>query len=652
MRKSLLCISAVCLLAACQEDLHSLVDRGALAALRARLDAGADPNSLDADGLSLLHAAVRAGRVEVVELLLERGARAGSRDRLGLSALARASERGSARMVEALLKAGAPADDRDAQGLPLLYAALRAGRMEIVRSLLARGADPGWKDGHGRGLVHHAARAGQLEMLKRLVEAGADPAARDGQGVTCVHEACARGDLAMLRYLVEDKGLDVFALTDDRRSALDLARQGANADVLSFVEARWAQTVTLELTTSPPGLADALRSSIARIEPGAKIEAAQGSRLRVRSTDLGVHLRAFIRALLDADPQLFDCAASLPKIAYFAHFVLCLPEDLPQIRRHDGYYSTVRCEAPARDLALAARQLVRSPEQLQRLYRAHRERIFELVTPETYVQAELKKSLDALLATWARIAALPDHDALLDASYRRLVEMHERPQLRGSYGWPWCEAIDPALRAPEGKGPAVPRPVSDCWATSFWVRRRAEGNLEAVVAILQDLELHYRQAHGERIAGLEQQKRQRELDAEIARAGELLQLGEIKALAALGADADVLIGVQGIGALQAAALEGDAERLGKLLRDGDPDARDARGHSLMHYARDRAVIDLLVERGVNIDAQDRYGRTALQHARQAGDRELAEALLAAGARDQTPPLDTRQSRPGEVPVDK
>jgi ankyrin repeat protein len=83
-----------------------------------------------------------------------------------------------------------------------------------------------------------------------------------------------------------------------------------------------------------------------------------------------------------------------------------------------------------------------------------------------------------------------------------------------------------------------------------------------------------------------------------------------------------------------AVEDGDRERLAGLL-DEHPDlvrARGTNGNDLLGMAGDPASVELLLERGADVNRGNDYGWTKLHQAGYSNDRALAELVLAAGAR--------------------
>jgi ankyrin repeat protein len=216
-----------------------------MAAVRALVREGADPNSLGAYDTPALVWVVRVGDRETADVLLTAGADANLATPLELAPLHLAVTNGDLRMVERLLAAGAGPDLRDRAGETPLMLAARGSAVEILRVLLAAGADIGAKEpSFMQTALHVAARVGTAETAALLLEHGADVAAATlagdvpgfrlpsdnagskGVGIirggwpehgmryavpgakTPLLYATRRGDLAMVRLLIE-AGADI-----------------------------------------------------------------------------------------------------------------------------------------------------------------------------------------------------------------------------------------------------------------------------------------------------------------------------------------------------------------------------------------------------------------------------------------------------------
>jgi uncharacterized protein len=121
-------------------NLYRAVRTGDMALVRARLQAGDNPNARDADGRTPLIVAVRYGKVAAVRALLAAGANVDARDVNGITALLEAADKGRPKSARVLINAGADLNI-GSRGLgTALEAAQRAGHNDIVAMLRQAGA--------------------------------------------------------------------------------------------------------------------------------------------------------------------------------------------------------------------------------------------------------------------------------------------------------------------------------------------------------------------------------------------------------------------------------------------------------------------------------------------------------------------------------
>src|SRR3954447_11391924 len=137
-----------------------------------------------------LHAAVRAGDVDEVSRLLDAGADPNSLDALGGTALLTACWLGQRPVVSMLLAHGANVNaiHREAGASALQYAVLK-GRADIVELLLKGGADVSIQYRGGQTVLHLAAARPSVPVLDQLITAKADLTAKDDLGKTPLDEA-------------------------------------------------------------------------------------------------------------------------------------------------------------------------------------------------------------------------------------------------------------------------------------------------------------------------------------------------------------------------------------------------------------------------------------------------------------------------------
>lgn len=155
----------------------AVIARRSLKIIRTLLEAGADPNLNDADGLSPYRTAVRRGEREIAALLEQFGAK-------------REFASDDDRVLGELAHGKRPLHGTDLKPeLDLLVRAARRGDLEEMRRLLAAGADPNAAD--DLPPLHAACYAGQLAAARLLVEHGASLTQLSSYGgtplTTCIY---------------------------------------------------------------------------------------------------------------------------------------------------------------------------------------------------------------------------------------------------------------------------------------------------------------------------------------------------------------------------------------------------------------------------------------------------------------------------------
>ncbi len=171
------------------EDFLIAVANDRAADVRAMLQRGIDPNTVDASGEPALVIAARAGNTATVDVLLAGRAKVNERNRYGDTAL----------MIAAL-----------------------NGRMDIVKRLRVRGAE---LDGAGWTALIYAATGGHDAIVTYLLAEGAKINAESPNGTTALMMAVREGRFATAELLIAS-GADVNHHNQDGASALDWAKRG------------------------------------------------------------------------------------------------------------------------------------------------------------------------------------------------------------------------------------------------------------------------------------------------------------------------------------------------------------------------------------------------------------------------------------------
>ena len=178
------------------------------------LAAGADPNALDNEGYTPLHHSAAGGASgRVIARLLAAGADPLAESNDGRTPLHSALRYAVVRdVISALVQGGGAANLT-----PLQLAALESDAVAVT-SLVAGGADPKVVDGYGWGPLHFAVPLAGPEVLSALLEAGADPNARTVDGLTVLHLAARHRTSAVVADLLR-AGADPNAEAGEEEAA-------------------------------------------------------------------------------------------------------------------------------------------------------------------------------------------------------------------------------------------------------------------------------------------------------------------------------------------------------------------------------------------------------------------------------------------------
>lgn len=160
-------------------------------------------------------------------------------------ALRAAAERGDLAVFESLIQQGADVNARDSQQDSAFLIAARNGHARLVRVALAAGADIKALNRYGSTAVMGPAYRGHVETVRALLATSIDIHHVNNLGWTALLEAIVLGTdgsahREIVRLLIE-RGSNVNARDRDGKSALQLAEQKGQADVVRMLLAAGAR---------------------------------------------------------------------------------------------------------------------------------------------------------------------------------------------------------------------------------------------------------------------------------------------------------------------------------------------------------------------------------------------------------------------------
>ncbi len=206
------------------------------ARVRLLLERGARPDARSAEGHSaLLLAAGYDGSRESVRLLLERGADPRAKGASGLTPIMAAAESADAAKIDLLLAAGASLEEGAPEATPLLIATFQRDPA-LLRRLADRGADT------GLGALLAASNDGSTEAVRALIDVGAPVDESEDDGTMALHWAAAAdpGHTQIVEALVA-AGADPNARTLDGRTPLSEAERFGNWAIADRLRAAGAR---------------------------------------------------------------------------------------------------------------------------------------------------------------------------------------------------------------------------------------------------------------------------------------------------------------------------------------------------------------------------------------------------------------------------
>jgi ankyrin repeat protein len=208
----LFCFAAIATAPALAGKLTDAVKARDVAQVRSLLAAGEDVQE-KVRGDYPLNVAAASGPVEMVAVLLEAGADIERPNREGLRPLHNAVIFGGKEIVALLIQKGAKVEAKEKWGRTPLnsFAATGGSDIEIPKILLAAGADPNIESAkvdESTSALQYAAYTGNFELAEMLIAAHADVNHRNAFGWGALHQAVKNGRLEIAQLLIAH-GADV-----------------------------------------------------------------------------------------------------------------------------------------------------------------------------------------------------------------------------------------------------------------------------------------------------------------------------------------------------------------------------------------------------------------------------------------------------------
>jgi ankyrin repeat protein len=203
------------------------------ARVRDLLEARADVNASQKDGMTALHWSAFHSKPDVARLLLAAGALVKAENRFGVTPLSLACTNGNTELIKTLLAAGADANTTLRGGETVLMTASRTGLVEPVKVLIDAGAKLDSKDKKGQTALMWAADDGHAKVVELLIKAGADFRTRLKSGFTPMLFAAREGRIEVVKVLLKAGVEPDEAIQTDKRAGGYSAPNGLSAMALA-----------------------------------------------------------------------------------------------------------------------------------------------------------------------------------------------------------------------------------------------------------------------------------------------------------------------------------------------------------------------------------------------------------------------------------
>ena len=171
-----------------------------------------------------------------MQLLINKKANIHATDCHGCVPLHYAAQGGHDPSIQLLLRLKANCNAVDSHSLLPIHHAAKHNAVNAIKVILQKTSQQQLQtaDENGKTPFLFSAENGALHAAKHFIEIDSSVLSQVDTGKkTAVHLAAQHGQLAMLKYLLEASA-DIEALTDDSKTAYDIAKESGDSQVIKF----------------------------------------------------------------------------------------------------------------------------------------------------------------------------------------------------------------------------------------------------------------------------------------------------------------------------------------------------------------------------------------------------------------------------------
>jgi hypothetical protein len=195
-----------------------------------------------------------------------------------------------------------------------------------------------------------------------------------------------------------------------------------------------------------------------------------------------------------AECYIYDNREGKVRYGYWERLMLNLPPASSYEKACDGYMDLDEGNA---GLAYLIYQLSRESENIGFVWMACKSALFTMLQKDAYVATGYQDLVNGLLETHTFLDANQNIETRLDSMSVALNDVqHDNYDATGSEIPLYGPYVTTEIREHFGwgsdhEGKKTLNSTSSIWFPSFWVRRHREGNVETVLAILEEIQAHY-----------------------------------------------------------------------------------------------------------------------------------------------------------------